>query len=170
MIHTGAVPSQPTAWKRGSAGHPTRLRSVILAGIFCGLTIYFKPSGAPCCCRGWRSSSSCCLERWAEARPAVTCGDGRWLRSSRSSPCSPTLQPTAHSADLYQTVIVFNTYHARIGGNPTLAGIATGTLDFLTSMNILAPLALAGTLGHVAVSSWPTGHMPPAQGAFSPAA
>jgi hypothetical protein len=58
--------------------------------------------------------------------------------------------------DLLDTLVVFNLYHARIGGNPTPAGIISGTLDFLASMNILAPLAIVGAVVMLARERTPT--------------
>ena len=116
---------------------------IALSGAFCGLTIYFKPSGALLLAG---MALAIVLLLWAGGR-------GRVLRALAALGLGfalsfvPLLVYFAANGalnDLYQTVIVFNTYHARIGGNPTLAGILTGTLDFSVSMNILTPLALVG--------------------------
>lgn len=46
--------------------------------------------------------------------------------------------------DLYEAVILFNVYHAGIGGNLTPAGILAGTLDWGRRMSLLGLLGMAG--------------------------
>jgi len=116
---------------------------LLLTGLFCGFTLYLKPTGAPLfvglvlalVLMSWRSGVA----------RVVTLAASMGLGFAVSfAPLVVYFAANDALDDFVQTVIVFNTYHARIGGNPTLAGIVTGTLDFLASMNILAPLALAG--------------------------
>ena len=117
-----------------------------MAGILCGLTIYLKPSGAPFVAG---AGILLLILAWGDGLKQVA-GAVAALIAGFALAFIPLLAYfAAHGAlgDLYQTIVVFNSYHARIGGNPTLAGSVTGTLDFLASMNILAPLALAGAWG-----------------------
>jgi len=125
-------------------GLDTRGNLAILAcGFFCGLTVCFKPSGI-------FLVAGLGLALFLFYRPVNvrdTAGVLGALAIGFSTSFIPLLAYFAANGalnDLYQAVIVFNTYHARIGGNPTLAGIVTGTLDFLASMNFLTPLALVG--------------------------
>jgi 4-amino-4-deoxy-L-arabinose transferase-like glycosyltransferase len=113
---------------------------IAVSGAFCGLTIYFKPSGAPLLA-GVALVVVILLGSRGLERALVALGLGFVLSFV---PLLAYFAANAALNDLYQTVIVFNTYHARIGGNPTLAGILSGTLDFATSMNILTPLAIVG--------------------------
>ncbi len=117
--------------------------ALALCGIFCGATIYFKPSALPLLAglalmvivHYWRAGAR------RMARPVFVLGMGFALSFV---PMLVYFAANGALNDLIQTVLVFNTYHARIGGNPTLAGIVGGTLDFGASMNILAPLAVVG--------------------------
>lgn len=117
--------------------------SIIISGVFCGITLLFKPSGFPLLIG---LGLAIVLLSWSGG-PRQVARDPIAFAVGLGLSLVPLLAYFAWNGalnDLYQSVIVFNTYHARIGGNPTLAGSATGTLDFLTSMNILAPLAVVG--------------------------
>ena len=114
-----------------------------LCGIFCGATVYFKPSALPLLAG---LGLMVIVQYWSAGarhmvRPAFVLGIGFALSFV---PMLVYFAANGALNDLIQTVLVFNTYHARIGGNPTLAGIVGGTLDFAASMNILAPLAVVG--------------------------
>jgi hypothetical protein len=127
----------------GRAAATASIRCILAGGVFCGLTLLFKPSGFPL---PLGLGLAIVLLSWAGGVRHV-CRDLAALGGGLILSLIPMLAYFAWKGafeDLYQAVIVFNTYHARIGGNPTLAGSATGTLDFLMSMNILAPLAAVG--------------------------
>ncbi len=116
---------------------------MFLCGLFCGFTLYLKPTGAPLVAGLFLALV---LMSWRKGAARVVS-----LAASMGLGFVVSFVPlvmyfAANGAldDFVQSVVVFNTYHARIGGNPTLAGIVSGTLDFLAAMNILAPLALAG--------------------------
>jgi len=130
---------------------PAALRSLplLVSGFFAGLTLYFKPTGA-----GLAAGLALLvvLLLWRGGRRRTVAALAALATGGLLSFVPLLVYFAANNAlgDLYQTIIVFNSYHARIGGNPTLAGSVTGTLDFLSSMNILAPLALVGLWACVA--------------------
>jgi 4-amino-4-deoxy-L-arabinose transferase-like glycosyltransferase len=116
---------------------------LLLCGVFCGLTVYFKPTGATLLAA---LALAVVLLRWSTGVRSVLKALLALAAGAALSFLPLFVYFAAHGAldDLYQTIIVFNAYHTRIGGNPTLAGSITGTLDFLVSMNLLAPLAVVG--------------------------
>ncbi len=143
------LPAARPAAARGMAGQGAL---IFVSGVFCGLTLYFKPTGLPLLAAVWLL--------------AVLFYSVRGLRSALAASLSfvagiavsfiPLLGYFAANGalnELYQTIIVFNSYHVRIGGSPTLAGNVMGTLDFLAAMNILSPLAMVGLLALAGVAA-----------------
>jgi 4-amino-4-deoxy-L-arabinose transferase-like glycosyltransferase len=159
----------------GDGKQSSRLFPLVVCGAFCGLTIYFKPSGVfvlaglglATIWATWAQG----LRRVAQSCLALA---GGFVLSFL--PLIGYFAANGALVDFYQTVIVFNSYHARIGGNPTLAGSVTGTLDFLAAMNILSPLALVGvwsvvgTLRWTRALGWPDDAAPPAEASIPGAA
>ncbi len=136
----GSANNTTATGRRAAVAH---LLPLGLSGVCAGLTLYLKPTGAGLLA-GLALITVVLLRRsgWRSVLAGVAALGAGVLIS-----IIPLLAYfAAHGAlrDLYEAIIVFNSYHARIGGNPTLAGSVMGTLDFLASMNLLTPLALVG--------------------------
>ncbi|MBI5956920.1 MAG: glycosyltransferase family 39 protein [Chloroflexi bacterium] len=130
--------------QRGWAATPLLLA---LAGFASGVLVYFKPTGITVlgclflatpffASKEWRRAL------WQAVWPASALALGFGLSFV---PLGAYFAWNGALGDLVQSVIEFNMYHARTGGNPTVAGTISGTLDFLGNMNVLAPLAMAST-------------------------
>ncbi len=118
---------------------------LVLAGFASGVLVYFKPTGITVLGCLVLATPFFTSKEWRRAlRQALWPASALALGFGLSFvPLGAYFAWNGALGGLVQSVIEFNMYHARTGGNPTVAGTISGTLDFLGNMNVLAPLALA---------------------------